>query len=124
MKGKLFLIQWDTEEVEKRAELLRSKGWDVEFESEDGAHACERISAKPPEAVIISLDRLPSQGRATALGIRSSTSGKKCRLIFVDGKDEAVSKARARIPEAGFTTSSELEAFLKSPSSLGLFSVK
>jgi hypothetical protein len=124
MKGKLFLIQWDADEVQKRAEFLRAKGWDVEVEFEDGARACQRILARLPEAVVISLDRLPSHGRATALGLRESVAGKRCRLVFVDGKDEAVSKARARIPEAGFTTSSELESFLKSPSPFGLFPIK
>ena len=108
MKGRLFLIHWNAAEAEGHASELRSGGWNVEVEAKDGARAGKRIIADPSYAVVIYLTRLPSHGRETASHLRSIKATRDMPIIFVDGKEEAVEKTRAKVPDAVYTTSAEL----------------
>lgn len=65
-KGRVFLIHWNKLEAEGIAKTLRSWGWDVGFETEDGARGGAAINLSRPDAVVIYHTRLPSHGRATA----------------------------------------------------------
>lgn len=54
----------------------------------------------PPNAVVIDLSRLPSQGRDVAMAPRSYKSTRTVPLVFVDGEPEKVERVKAQIPDA------------------------
>jgi DNA-binding response OmpR family regulator len=113
MKGKqLFYIQWNPAEAEARAAALRKLGFTVDIEAEDGARACKHMTESPPDAVVISLARLPSHGRETAKAMKAIKATRDVPILFVGGTEEAVEKARAAVPGAEFATEEELELAL------------
>lgn len=63
------LIHWNVEESAERAARLRNAGYDVDA-SPVGPAFLKALSANPPDAVVIDLGRLPSQGRDVALLVR------------------------------------------------------
>lgn len=111
-KGKLFYIHWNETEAEAQAQAFRDQGWDVRLEAKDGARASRRIEGDPPNVVVISLTRLPSHGRETAAYLRSRRAGRGVPIVFVDGTEDAVEKAAAKVPEAIYTTTPELQVVL------------
>jgi len=112
VKGTLFLIHWKASEAEALATPLRTEGWQVDIEAEDGARAGRAIKANQPDAVVIYLTRLPSHGRETADGLRSIKATRDIPIVFVDGNEEAIEKTRARVPSALYTTSGDLPKVL------------
>lgn len=113
VKGRLFLVHWKSAEAEAYGEALRGQGWDVVgVESSDGARAYRSIQADPPDAVVIYLTRLPSHGRETAGALRSRKATRGIPIIFVDGAGEALGKTVARVPDAVFATTANLDEVL------------
>jgi response regulator RpfG family c-di-GMP phosphodiesterase len=111
-QGRLFLFHWHEAEATARADDLRKHGWHVEIEAEDGARGGKAVLANPPDAVVVSLDRLPSHGRETAQGLRGHKAGRTIPIVFVGGEGEAVAKTKAKVPDALFTTAEELPRLL------------
>src|SRR5262249_16433730 len=72
---------------------------------------CRRSVGKPARYVISST-RLPSHGRQTAFYLKKQ---KKCAtpFILVGGAGEALKKTKAKIPEAIYTTETELPNVLR-----------
>jgi DNA-binding response OmpR family regulator len=111
MRGKLFLIHWNPPEAEHLARDLRAANWRVDFETEDRARAQRRIRERPPDAVVISLARSPVDGLEVACALRGGKSA-SAPIVFLDGTEDAVKAAKARVPAALFTTSGELADML------------
>ncbi len=112
MKGKLFLIHWNAPEAEELAKSLRNDGWDVVTEAEDGARAARQILGAVPDAMVVYLNRLPSHGVGTAYYLRSVRETRHMPIVFVDGEEEAVEKAKDKVPDALFASDTELEEVL------------
>ena len=108
-KGRLFLIHWNAEEAEALAAPLRKDGWDVDIESEGGAQARRRILAGVPDAVLVSLARLPSHGRETVQALKSSKATRDLPIIFVGEPSDAMDKTRTRFRDATFVTEEGLK---------------
>ena len=111
-KGRLFLIHWNETEAEQLADPLRASGWEVEVEARDGVRAWNAIKTNPPRAVAIYLTRLPSHGRETARALRAFKVTRTIPIIFLDGKEEPLEKTKAKVPDAVFASSTELEGIL------------
>jgi glutaredoxin len=107
-KGRIFLFHWKDTEIEALAAPLRDGGWQVDSETQDGARGGKAVIENPPEAVVFYLTRLPSHSRHTAEYIHRSKPTRHLPLVFVDGKEDAVEKTRAKIPSGIFTTSEAL----------------
>ena len=107
MRGRLFLIHWNPSEGEHLARDLRAANWRVDLETEDRTRACRRIRERRPDALVISLARSPVYGLDVACAVRNGTSA-NAPIVFLDGTEDAVKAARARVPAAIFTTSGEL----------------
>ena len=112
MKGRLYYIHWNPAEAAERAAALRKLGFTVDVEAEDGARACKHMTESPPDAVVISLQRLPSHGRETAKALQTIKATRELPILFVGGTDEAVEKTRATVPGAEFAGEEELELAL------------
>ncbi len=111
-RGTLFLIHWNLIEAEELAQTLRDKGWAVDVEAENGAIAGKRIKSKLPDAVVVSLRRLPSHGRITAESLRRNRATQQIPIVFVGGDGPALDATRAKLPDATFTTPEALVAVL------------
>lgn len=112
-KGRLFLLHWNKEEAEAYANDLRALGWDVDFESEDGARASKAIKLEPPTAVVTYLTHKPSHGLATTEYLAETKSTRHIPLIFVEGEGEGLAKTMAKLPNAKFVSEVQLAKTLE-----------
>ncbi len=108
MKGKVFVVDWDIVAVEEHAKHLFDDGWDVQYESVDGRRAFDLIKADHPDVVVIYLSAMPAYGRALADDMRSFKETSKLPIVFVDGKEKAVKKAMAEVPDCICTTQEDV----------------
>ncbi len=106
--NKLFLIHWNRLEAEELARKFEQAGWQVEIEAEDGSRAYQRMKTESMAVIVIYLTRLPSHGRETAHAVRSLKATRHIPIIFVGGQGEALEKTKAKIPEAVYTTETEV----------------
>ena len=67
------------------------------------------LGAGPPNAVVIDLGRLPSQGRDVGVTLRISKPTRRIALVFVAGDPAKVSHIRELLPDAVYTTWDEIE---------------
>jgi len=109
---RLYLIHWNGDEAEALAEPLRSAGMEVTLESQDGGRAAKAINSNRPDAVIISLARLPSHGRAVAEHLLSRSATRDLPILFVGGSPDAIAKAQQLAPAARFGQLAELPGTL------------
>ena len=98
MKRRLFLVHWNHSEAQSMAANLDSYGWQVEIETEDGGRAFSTIKASNPSCVVISLARLPSHGRQTAMALRAAAVTRHIPILFVDGEPVVIELALKKCP--------------------------
>lgn len=106
--ARLFLVHWNKLEALELIRPLRDAGHSVRYHYDDGAEAWALLKETPPDALVISLARLPSHGRRVAA---VTTEFKKLRdlpVVFVDGEREKVAVARKEFPRSEFTTAEEM----------------
>ncbi len=101
--SRLVLIHWNAPEAEEPAQLLQRAGHDVQvypgYEGKDPRTTREN----PPDAFIIDLDRVPTQGRDVAGLLRRQKATRLVPIIFVGGQPEKVQRVRLLLPDAAYT---------------------
>lgn len=110
--AQLILVHWHQEEAEHRAAALRAVGHDVQVhwsQSERWTADRDRL----PDGLVISLDRLPSHGRAVAEWWVEAKYRRERPLVFVDGAPEKVAAIREKFPDAHYGASSDLPGLLE-----------
>ncbi len=105
------LIHWKAAEAEERVDRLRSAGYEAVYK-ELNAASLRQMRDNPPDAVVIDLGRLPSQGRDVALSIRKYKATRQVPLVFVDGDPEKVARIKEILPDAVYTTWSQIRSSL------------
>jgi hypothetical protein len=95
-------------------EACRACGFDVEFDPGDLLVVWHKIRATIPDAIVIDLTRMPSQGRALGIVVRRSKLTRHIPLVFVDGDPSKVEAIRAQLPDASFVSRKQLCAKVKS----------
>jgi len=100
---RITLIHWNASEAESRARGLRSAGYEAESLAPQGAVALRNLRGNPPDAFLIDLSRLPSQGRAVATFLRQQKETRRVPIVFVDGAPEKVARIRETLPDAVYT---------------------
>ncbi len=102
----LVLIHWNVAEGERHTLVLGRAGFQAKLEADprDGPRILRRLRAAPPDALAISLDRLPMQGRDVGLALRSNMKTRPIPLVFVGGEADKVDRVRRALPDAIFTT--------------------
>lgn len=60
--SRIRLIHWDAAEAEERAGRIREAGYEVDFHLLAGPAGLRELRDDPPDAVVIDLSRIPSQG--------------------------------------------------------------
>src|ERR1700730_18482870 len=71
---KVRLICWNAELAKDHAKVLKAAGFAADRSPMQGSGIVRQMRGFAPDAVVIDLDRLPSQGREMAIMLRSSKS--------------------------------------------------
>lgn len=98
------MIHWNGPEGRERKHRLTALGHDVDFDDLDTPQKRRALRANLPEAFVIDLSRLPSQGREVAMSLRSRKDTRSIPIVFVDGDPQKVGQVKAILPDATYTT--------------------
>jgi CheY-like chemotaxis protein len=82
---RIRLIHWNAAEAEERADRLRAIGCEVESDLPSGPEFLRAFKASLPDAVVVDLSRIPSQGRDVALALRATKATRQVPIVFVEG---------------------------------------
>jgi hypothetical protein len=104
MKPLVRLIHWHAAEARERARRLQRPGYAVEASLPPWPVLSRELRRRSPAAIVISLDRLPSQGRDVALTLRGQKATRSVPLVFVGGASDKVAAVRAKLPDAIFSS--------------------
>lgn len=110
--SRVRLVHWNVKEAEERVAILRAAGYTVDYEPL-APQVLREMRNDPPEAVVIDLTRLPTQGRDIALAIRHNKKTRYVPLVFIDGDPEKVARIKGQLPDAVYTTWSQIHNTLK-----------
>src|SRR5262249_5531689 len=102
----LFYLHWNEPELRERIASLEADGYTVaaHWSTETAA----KIAEPYPDAVLISLDRLPAHGRAVAERFWEAKKRQRIPIIFVDGKPDKVADTRKKFPRAIYCPTAQL----------------
>ncbi|MGD0159859.1 MAG: hypothetical protein ABSB89_06130 [Candidatus Bathyarchaeia archaeon] len=106
------LIHWNATEAKRKASILESAGYEVDYEL-IAPKVLGELRNNPPAAVIIDLSRLPSQGRDMAINIRHAKATRNIPIIFVEGDPQKVSQIKTHVPEALYTDYNQIQRVMK-----------
>lgn len=98
--SRIFLVHWHEAEVADLAAPLRDAGHEVTVHWEPEVPPPLREAL--PDALIVSLARLPSHGRSIAAWLWESKRRRAVPIVFAGGAPEKVAVARQQFPEATY----------------------
>ena len=115
--AKVLLIHWNELECLERARTLEAAGHSVSarWNVEDYAQICDPL----PGLMVISLDRLPSHGRAVAEWFWEAKYRQKIPMVFAGGKPDKVHSMQQKFPKAIYCATENLAATVASVSGTG-----
>ena len=102
--ARVLLVHWRPDEAAPKVAALRNAGHDVRVLAPSGIPDLRALAGHPPEAIVIDLGRLPSQGRAVATVLRQQRATREVPLLFVEGDREKTARVKALLPDAFYTT--------------------
>jgi hypothetical protein len=103
VRRQVRLIHWNEGEAEEKGARIRACRCEVHA-GPLTAPGLRQLREDPPDAVVIDLSRLPSQGRDVGLGLRTYATTRRVPLVFVGGDPDKVAGVRALLPDATYTT--------------------
>jgi hypothetical protein len=106
------LIHWNAAEAEECVQIIADLGYEVFFKVFD-ANELRDLRETPPNAVIIDLSRLPSQGRDLGINLRKFKATRHVPLLFIGGDLEKVGRIKEILPDAIYTTWDRIGGSLK-----------
>jgi CheY-like chemotaxis protein len=108
----VVLIHWKPAEAEAYADKLRHAGIAVEVAAPKDGRAVRALGSRTPDAFLIDLSRLPSQGQAVGIELRKTAGSRRVPLVFVGGDEAKVERVFRVLPDAAFLTWAELPGSL------------
>jgi CheY-like chemotaxis protein len=112
--ARVFLFHWNEAEARERAARLARIGHQAVMPRLDSGADFKAIAARPPDAFVIDLSRLPSHGREVAAALRERKATRTVPIVFVDGAPEKIDRIRALLPDAVYTDWKRLRGALRS----------
>ena len=106
----VLYIHFDQAACAGAARRLEQAGHTVR--SHWATHEAAKLNGWLPEAAVISLDRLPSHGRAYADWLWETKSRRTIPIVFVGGKPDKVEATRLKFPSAVYCEPDSLETTL------------
>lgn len=110
---RVLVIHWNGPEADERAQRLRQEGFDADFYAGPGGPSFRALAANPPDAIVIDLIRIPSQGGAAGIAFRQRKATRTIPLVFLNGDPEKTANVRAMLPDAIYTTWPKLGVALR-----------
>jgi CheY-like chemotaxis protein len=104
----VVLIHWKPAEAESQAEALRQAGIAVEVVRPQDGRAIRALAAHSPDAFLVDLSRLPSQGLAVGIELRKTVGSRRVPLVFVGGDEAKVERVFRVLPDAAFLSWAEV----------------
>ena len=101
-RSRVCLIHWNRIEAERKAEHLIAEGFHPEICLPEGLSFLKTLKDDPPEAIVISLDRLPTQGRDVALAIRLNKETRRIPILFAGGEAAKIARVKESLPDAAY----------------------
>lgn len=108
---KIFYLHWNEAEAKARLAPLVAAGYEVTCHWNTEEHA--KFGDTLPDALVISLDRLPSHGRAVAEWFWEAKKRQHLPIIFAGGQPDKVKATKAKFPNAIFCATEEVPAILE-----------
>jgi len=108
------LILWNATEAQERALTLTTAGYSVDALIPLGLKSVRLLNENPPDAIVVDLSRLPSQGRDIGLLLRQYKKTRNIPLVFVDGDPIKVERIKKLLPDAVFARWTNILSSLKS----------
>jgi hypothetical protein len=108
--ARVCLFHWRAEEAKPLLTVLEAAGHSVEYQERMASY--REVRDKPPDAIVIDLSRLPSQGRELAVFFRGAKSTRFVPIVFVGGEPEKVAGVQRVLPDAVYTPASRLRGTL------------
>jgi hypothetical protein len=109
---RIRLVHWNTADAKDRAAELRAAGYTVD-RAPVTPETLRKLRQHPPDAVVVDLSRLPSQGRDVGIAVRHYKTTRHLPLVFVDGDPGKVARIKERLPDAEYTTWHRIRSGLK-----------
>lgn len=107
----VFYVHWNEHEAGERAAGLAAAGYDVGIHWSD--RQPPRLGDNLPDAVVISLDRLPSHGRAVAEWFWEAKKRRHIPVLFEGGRVDKAAVARQEFPDAQFCKTGQVPVALE-----------
>jgi CheY-like chemotaxis protein len=111
--ARIRLLHWNAAEAAKYLAALRAGGHTVRYDQDVDSASLREWRAKPPEAFVIDLSRLPARGREIAIALRQSPATRRVPIVFCEGAPEKVEKTRGLLPDAVYCGFSKLSDGLR-----------
>jgi hypothetical protein len=112
---RIILIHWNEAEGAARANALRAAGFEcTSLAPRGGAADLRALGRNVPDAFVIDLSRLPSQGRAVAVELRRQKATRLVPLVLAGGEPEKVERIRQLLPDAAYSAWEDIAAAVKS----------
>jgi hypothetical protein len=110
---RIRLIHWDVDRAGVCAKRIRDAGHKVDSRQLAGPAGLREMRDDPPDAVVIDLSRIPSQGRDLGAALRGYKSTRHVPLVFVDGEPAKVASVKKLLPDATYTSWGRIASALK-----------
>ena len=107
------LIHWKAEEAPERIERIEAAGYEAVYELGGGPAFLRKLREQIPDAVVIDLSRIPSQGRDAAMAIRRQKATRHVPLVFVEGEPEKVARVKQVLPDAVYSSWEDIGAAIR-----------
>jgi hypothetical protein len=105
----LLYVHWNEQEAAVFSAALRRAGHTVHHHAIQGGAPPGDVL---PDAVVISLDRLPSHGREVARWFSQAKKRQSIPVVFVGGDPRKISAFRDQFPRAIFCAAADLPGVL------------
>jgi hypothetical protein len=111
---KVKLVFWNAAEAQERALILTAAGYKVDAMIPSSSKFIGLLKENPPDAVVVDLSRLPSQGRDIGLLLRQYKQTRNIPLVFVDGDPIKVESIKRLLPDAVYARWTNILSSLRS----------
>lgn len=116
---RIFFVHWERRQAMPTVRKLRAAGHVVvhHWDQDTGNQTWTKFKQRPPGALVVSLDHLPSHGRRVAAVTKETKRLSEIPVVFVGGARDKLPAAKREFPRAKFTTEPELVSVLEEISS-------
>jgi len=111
--GRIQLIHWKAEEAPERLARIEDAGHEAGYTPAGGPPLLRALREGNPDAVVVDLSRIPSQGRDAAMAIRRQKATRHIPLVFVEGEAEKVERVKQVLPDAVYSSWEDVGAAIR-----------